>query len=98
MIDLRASQKKEQLELKKLMSAEEPNKKKIHAQIDKISAVEAKIHKSRIDHRLAVREILTADQLKIYQQAKFHRGERGDCEHPRKPGRGDGQNFPHRRF
>lgn len=98
MIDLRANQKKEQLALKKLMSADQPNKKKLYAQIDKISSADAKIKKARLDHRLKVRSILTDEQLKIYQKGMGKRAVRGGCDGLERRGQRNGGGFPHRRF
>ena len=73
-IDFRAELQTERLQLKQLSLADEPNKKKIYGQIEKIGAIEIKIEKARVDHRLAVRKILTEDQYKIFSllQSKFH--------------------------
>lgn len=97
MIDLRADKQKAELGLRKLMSADEPNKKKIYAQVDKVAATEVKIEKSRIDHRLEVRGLLTDEQLKVYQKAMHSKPKRG-CDGNGKGNRGPGRDFPHRRF
>lgn len=67
MIDLRADLQTERLDLRKLMSAEEPNVKKIHGQIEKVGVVEVNIEKARFDQRLAVRNILTEEQRKLFR-------------------------------
>jgi len=81
-IDLRADLQQERLKLRKLRQADEPNKKKLYAQVEKIGSVEVKMDKSRIDHLLAVRGVLTEEQFKIFNQSlqrQFgQRGERGD--------------------
>lgn len=86
MIDLQASLKKQKLEMRKLMSADQPNKKKIYAQIEKINDVDVKIQKEKVDHRLAVRSILTEEQLKIYKKGMMMKGRRGGPESPGKDG------------
>lgn len=73
-IDLRAELQTERLALKQLRKVDAPNKKKIYAQIDKVGAVEIKIEKARVDHRLAARNILTDDQFKVFQQG-MHQGQ-----------------------
>ncbi|MCF7824295.1 MAG: Spy/CpxP family protein refolding chaperone [Candidatus Marinimicrobia bacterium] len=73
MIDLKAKLQAERLEMRKLMAADEPNEKKIYGQIEKISTAEVKIEKARIDHKLAVRKILTAEQLKIFRNEMGNR-------------------------
>ncbi len=83
MIDLRADLQTERLKLRKLRDADEPNKKKLYAQIDKIGAVEIRIGKARVDHLLAAQKILTKDQFKIFSKALQHQngpreGRRGD--------------------
>lgn len=83
MIDLRAERQSERLKLRKLRQADEPNKKKLYAQVEKVGAVQIKIDKSRVDHGLAVRKVLTKDQFKIYSQSRQHQfgqreGRRGE--------------------
>ena len=79
MIDLRADHEKAQLQLRKLMREETPNKKKIHSQIEKVGSIELKMDKARIDHRLDMRQLLTAEQRNIFRQGMLERGPRGDC-------------------
>ncbi|MCF7809217.1 MAG: Spy/CpxP family protein refolding chaperone [Candidatus Marinimicrobia bacterium] len=96
MIDLNASLKQERLNMRKLMGADEPNKKKIYAQLEKINSVDMKIQKARVDHRLAMRSTLSAEQLKVYKQGMMMKGRQ--CG-PDGPGvKGDRGNRPHRRF
>lgn len=66
MIDLRAGLQKERLKLRQLQQADKPNQKKIYAQIDKVGAAEVKIAKSRANHQLAVRAILTDEQFQSF--------------------------------
>ncbi|MBC8376475.1 MAG: periplasmic heavy metal sensor [FCB group bacterium] len=94
LIGLKADLKTAQLDLKKLKRADEPNKKKIHAQIERVGKHRIAIDKARADHHLEVRKVLTEDQFKIFQKkmrAKAgHRGNRkgrpsGNHDHDRRP-------------
>ncbi len=80
-IALKADLKTEQLELKKIKQADEPNKKKIHAQIEKVGEKRVAMEKARADHQLEIRKVLTDDQYKIFKKnmkagagRKGHRG------------------------
>ncbi|MBT3254414.1 MAG: periplasmic heavy metal sensor [Candidatus Marinimicrobia bacterium] len=68
LIGLKADLKTAQLELKKLKQADEPNKKKIHAQIEKVGKQRIAIDKARADHHLEVRKVLTAEQFKVFKK------------------------------
>ena len=96
LIDLKADLKTAQLELKRLKQADEPIKKKIHAQIEKVGKQRIAIDKARADHHLEIRKVLTEDQFKIFQKkmrAKAgHRGNRkggrsGERDDDRRPSR-----------
>ena len=76
MISMRSKVQLEQLELKKLKRADEPNKKKIHAQIDKVGAAKTAISKTRADHQLEIRKVLTEDQYKIFRKGMHMKAER----------------------
>lgn len=89
LIQLRADQKTSQLELRKLKQADEPNKKKIYAQIDKVGKQRTAIEKARVDHFLEVRKVLTDEQFKVFQKKMEKRagrkdGPRGDRHKGRK--------------
>jgi len=77
MIQSRADLQLAQLEFRKLMRADDPDKRAINAQIDRMTSIRADMMKSRVDQRLEVRDILTADQ-----RAKLRdgRGSRDDNE------------------
>lgn len=85
LIKLQADLQTAQLELKKLKHTDEPNKKKIYAQIDKVSDERADIAKAKVDHHLEVRKILSAEQYEIFQQKLKHRsgGKGPHCKHGR---------------
>jgi Spy/CpxP family protein refolding chaperone len=90
MIPLEAELKTKNLEMKELHMADTPNKKKMMAQIDKISETKVKMEKAKLEHRLQVREILTPEQQKIFAQQKKHHKRSGDeskCDRPRRGGR-----------
>ncbi len=80
LIELKADLKTAQLDLKKLKRADEPNKKKIHAQIEKVGKHRIAIDKARANHHLEVRKVLTEDQFKMFQKKmkakSHHRGKR----------------------
>ena len=78
--------------LKEIMMKSDINEKAALDQMDKISAIKAQIAKLKLQHLLAARKILTADQLKEFKQ--MHRmmgfGRRG-----RGPGRMGGPMMGH---
>ncbi len=95
-INFRAKLQTERLKLRQLSLADEPNKKKIHAQIDKIGAIEVQLDKARVDHRLAARKILTEDQFKIFRLGMHQRqGRFDDRQDNFRKDRGN-RFFPHR--
>ncbi len=87
LIQLKADMKTAQLELKRLKQADNPNKKKIHAQIETVSQKRVAIEKARADHQLAIRKVLTQDQYKIFRKNMKLRAGRGDHHKDGKPGR-----------
>ncbi|MBT3228937.1 MAG: periplasmic heavy metal sensor [Candidatus Marinimicrobia bacterium] len=93
LIKLRAKQQSAQLELRKLKRADEPNKKKIYAQIDKVGAARVAIDKARADHHMDVRKVLTAEQFDIFQSKMGRMG--GRNFHGRGDARGDGRGEYH---
>lgn len=68
MIGLRANLDQEKLKLKELKLADEPNRKRIHSQIEKVGEAKTDIAKSRVDNRLEIRKMLTDDQRKIFRK------------------------------
>ena len=97
MIGMRADLQSERLKLRRLVGTDEPNKKKIHAQIEKVGAAEIKIDKSRADHRLSMLTLLDDDQKKIFREGFHQRGGRFDGD--RGDNRKDFRNHPrHKRF
>jgi|GEM_PF-1531528 len=49
-------------ELQKLVIEENPSRSAVGKKVDEIGALKTRIHKARVNHRLAVREILTPEQ------------------------------------
>jgi Spy/CpxP family protein refolding chaperone len=62
-IDQEAALKKANLQLRRLMEAEKPDRAKIMDQVDKVNALEGERQKLDIARRLDLREALTAEQL-----------------------------------
>jgi Spy/CpxP family protein refolding chaperone len=101
-IGLRAELKTARLELRHLMMEENPNQGQISKLVDKISGAQKELLKQRIDKKLAMKEILTAEQFKKFMRMRGeHRKERmgmgerrDDCSHRprgfRPQGRGPG--------
>ncbi len=87
LIKLRAKHQSAKLALRKLKQADEPNKKKIYAQIEKVGATRIAMDKARADHQMAIRKILTDEQFKMFQNKMGRMG--GRDFHGR--GRYDGQ-------
>jgi Spy/CpxP family protein refolding chaperone len=85
-IDLRAQIQTAQLDMRKLMRAEKPDKAAIGRQIDKVSALRADLQKSRIGTMLDVREILTPEQR---EKMRGRMGMMDGDEAPPAPGMGD---------
>src|SRR5262245_61986968 len=75
MIDARADLQKAELEFRKLMRADDPDKGAINRQIDRMASIRADMMKTRVDQRLDVRDVLTPEQ-----RAKLRggHGERGN--------------------
>ncbi len=80
-----------QLELAELMRAEEPARKKIHAQLEQIAQLQAALRITQVDQQLDVRQLLTPEQRQEMAERAHKRGGRhgrwGDREGPRR-GRG----------
>ncbi|UCE19851.1 MAG: Spy/CpxP family protein refolding chaperone [Gemmatimonadota bacterium] len=61
-IRLRSELDLKELELRELMSADEPDIRRIEAKIDEMAPLRTELQKKRIGHRLAVRDVLTLEQ------------------------------------
>jgi len=69
-IGLRAELKTARLELRHLMMEENPNQGQISKLVDKIADTQKELLKQRIDKKLAMKEILTAEQFKKFMRMK----------------------------
>ena len=88
-IGLRAELKTSRLELRHLMMEENPNQGQIGKLVDQIADTQKELLKQRIDRKLAMKEILTAEQFKEFMKLRGERGERkmgkGEGSRPRRP-------------
>jgi Spy/CpxP family protein refolding chaperone len=84
LIDLRASLEKAELSLEPLVNADTPNEAQILAGIDRVASARAELEKANARYLLGLRGKLTAEQWKMVQDFREHRGEQG-----RGMGRGD---------
>lgn len=69
-IGLRAELKTSRLELRHLMMEEKPNQGQIGKLVDQIADTQKELLKQRIDKKLAMKEILTAEQLKKFMKTR----------------------------
>lgn len=72
-IKLKADMKIAQLELKSLMREEELNKTEIYKKIEYLGNLKTQLAKYRVDQRMAIRDILTKEQLDKLKERKFRR-------------------------
>lgn len=72
-IRLKADLKIAGLELRSLMADEEADKAKIYQKIEEISALRTKLAKSRVDQKMAIRDILTKEQRDKLKELKFRK-------------------------
>lgn len=77
MIDLKASLEKAQLNLHHEMRADSPDKARLLAAAKEVNTIRGQMTEARINHRFALRDVLTADQLKKWQECCGKRGGRG---------------------
>lgn len=82
---LRDEAEEVQLKQKHLMTSQNIDEKLIMANIDRLSGIQNKLAKMKVDHKMEVRKILTEDQLSLFLS---HSG----------MGRGLGQGNKHRNF
>jgi Spy/CpxP family protein refolding chaperone len=91
-IKLKADLKIAQLELKSLMREDELNRSEIYGKIDYIGDLKTQLAKYRVDQRMAIRDILTKEQLDKLKERKFRRSIREKLMQHRK-----GHQRPHAR-
>jgi Spy/CpxP family protein refolding chaperone len=90
MIKLRADLKIARLELEELLSEDRPDRMEIYRKIEEMGDLKVMLQKNRIDERLAMREILTPEQLDKLKTLRHKRG-----LHRRQEGR---ERFEDRKF
>jgi len=61
-IDLRASLEKEKIEMERLMSSNDLDRKKIMSQAEKVADIQKEMHLARVEGQLDMMEILTQEQ------------------------------------
>lgn len=94
MIQKRADLKTARLELKELMRKAKVDRKAAISRQEKISSVRSETARMKLDHRLQVRDLLSEDQVKKWQE--FHREKRSfGREHGGSEHKGAGKG-PHR--
>lgn len=76
MIDFQAALEKAQLNMQHAMRAESPNKATVLAAAKEVNSVKGQIAEERINHQFDLRGVLTADQLKKWDDCRGNRGGR----------------------
>jgi Spy/CpxP family protein refolding chaperone len=61
------------LELRELMQQDELDKAKVNRKIDEIGALRTKLQKAKFEKRMALREVLTKEQLQSLRERRMHR-------------------------
>lgn len=72
-IRLKADLKVARLELKELLREDKPVKNEVYRKIEQMGDLRVKLQKNRVDKRLAIKEILTPEQLEKLQTLKHKR-------------------------
>ncbi len=97
MIDLQASLEKAQLKMRHEMRADSPSKTAVLAAAKEVNTVKGQIAEARINHQFDLRGVLTADQLKKWDDQRgncregFGKGMRSGFGQGRRTGHGDMQ-------
>lgn len=73
LIDLRAMLEKQEVILRPLLEADQPNEEQVLAQIDKVAQARAELEKANARMLLGLRSVLTLDQWKQLQAMRFER-------------------------
>jgi Spy/CpxP family protein refolding chaperone len=73
LIDLRASLQKQEVILRPLLEADQPNEGQVLAQIDKVAQARAELEKANARMLLGLRSVLTLDEWKQLQAMRFER-------------------------
>jgi len=97
LVDLRADLEKQELQLRPLLDADQPDEQRVAVQIDQITMARGRLEKENAMMMLGMRRVLTVDQWKKLQTMKDERrpgmgpGRRGfGPDRERRPGRGSG--------
>jgi len=97
LVDLRADLEKQELQLRPLLDADQPDEQRVAVQIDQITMARGRLEKEHAMMMLGMRRVLTVDQWKKLQTMKDERrpgmgpGRRGfGPDRERRPGRGSG--------
>lgn len=95
LVDLRADLEKQEIQLRPLLDADQPDEQRVAAQIDQITMARGRLEKENAMMMLGMRRVLTVDQWKKLQAMKAERrpemgrGRRGfGPDRERRPGRG----------
>ncbi|NOZ62398.1 MAG: periplasmic heavy metal sensor [Calditrichaeota bacterium] len=76
-LPLQTDLRNKQAELKLMMVEEQPNMKRIDKKIDEIGKIKAELKKLQVQHRFAVRQILTPEQRKMFDTHSLMAGKKG---------------------
>ena len=72
-IQLQSYLKIANLELRELMRQDKLDKFKINMKLDEIGAFRTKMQKARVDRMMALRDILTKEQIQSFRERRLHR-------------------------
>ena len=94
-LEIKQKIEREQLELRKLMDADEPNESKIKAKIREIGSLRTDFQLAQVDTYFAARKILTDEQIEKMESLR-HGGRRGPGGSGYGSGRGERSPAPER--
>lgn len=72
-IRLQSDLKIGRLQLREMMTQDKPDKYKIDKMIDDIGAIRTRMQKERVDRMLAIRDLLTKEQIQSLKERRMHR-------------------------
>ena len=76
-IEIRKNLELAQLDMRKLVRADTPDRRAIETQVDRMSGLRAQLQKSQLNSMLDVRGVLTPEQLQKLEQRRGEGGGRG---------------------
>jgi len=76
-IEIRKNLELAQLDMRKLMRADTPDRRAIETQVDRMSGLRGQLQKSQVNSLLDVRGVLTPEQLQKLEQLRSEGGGRG---------------------